>query len=132
MAARLARPRIPPGGVGLAIRARMTRSASAEARQKHSGRHYSAASWRAGVAARSRRRVLVIMTAGSSAEPGQQKHRARFTRGELTLILGDPTVPINRQPSTTLNLKLRVRVFDSLEIAGNARPMLWGRTSASC
>ncbi len=61
---------------------------------------------------------------------GQQKHRARFTRGELTLVLGDPTVPINRQPSTTLNLKLRVRVFDSLEIAGNARPMRWGCTSA--
>jgi hypothetical protein len=36
MAARLACPRIPAGGVGLAIRARMTRSLI--------GRHYSAAS----------------------------------------------------------------------------------------
>src|SRR2546430_13618427 len=32
MAARLACPRIPPGGVGLAIRARMTRSASCRRR----------------------------------------------------------------------------------------------------
>ena len=37
MAARLACPRIPAGGVGLAIQARMTRSLI--------GRHYSAASW---------------------------------------------------------------------------------------
>ena len=76
--------------------------------------------------------VLVIMTAQSLAEPGQQNHPVRFTRGELNLALGDPTVPINRQPSTKLNLKLRVRVFDSLEIARNARPMPRGRTSASC
>src|SRR5437016_14586337 len=46
MAARLAGPRIPPDGVGLAIRARMTRSASCRRRaRKQSGRHYSAASW---------------------------------------------------------------------------------------
>jgi hypothetical protein len=42
-------------------------------------------------------------------------------RGELTLLPGDPTVRINRQHNMTLNLKLRVRVFHSREIAGNAR-----------
>jgi hypothetical protein len=47
MAVRLACPRIPAGGVGLAIRARMTRSASCRRRaSKQSGRHHSAASWR--------------------------------------------------------------------------------------
>jgi hypothetical protein len=46
MAARPAGSRIPAGGVGLAIRARMTRSASCRRRaRKQSGRHYSAASW---------------------------------------------------------------------------------------
>ena len=37
MAARLAGPRIPPGGVGLAIRARMTRSASCRRRARSTG-----------------------------------------------------------------------------------------------
>jgi hypothetical protein len=45
MAARLAGPRIPADGVGLAIQARMTRSASCRGRaRKQSGRHHSAAS----------------------------------------------------------------------------------------
>jgi len=45
MAARLAGPRITPGGVGLAIRARMTRCASCRRRAgEQSGRHDSAAS----------------------------------------------------------------------------------------
>ena len=44
MAARLAAPRVQAGGVGLAIRARMTRSASCRRRaRKQIGRHYSAA-----------------------------------------------------------------------------------------
>src|SRR6266487_6227356 len=46
MAARLAGPRIPAGGVGLAIRAWMTRSAWCRRRaRKQSGRHDPAASW---------------------------------------------------------------------------------------
>ena len=48
-----------------------------------------------------------------------------FARGELTLIAGDPTVRINRQHSTTLNLKLRVRV-GPLEIAGKCHAEAMG------
>ena len=73
MAARLAGPRIPAGGVGLAIRARMTRPASCRRRARDTvgaiiQRPPGGREWQHGHAAGD----LVLMTAGSSAEPGQQ------------------------------------------------------------
>lgn len=48
------------------------------------------------------------MRGAASIRPATLGHG--FTRGELTLIPGNPTVRINYEHNTTLNLKLRVRV----------------------
>ncbi len=61
---------------------------------------------------RSRLRRRVAATAGAGTVT---RTCLVLARGELTLHPGDPTVRINRHHNITLNLRLRVRVFDSRE-----------------